>query len=50
MKDDKQFLEALNQNLNIAYRICNIYFSDSDDRQDAFQEMMFNLYKGYPNF
>jgi RNA polymerase sigma factor (sigma-70 family) len=44
------FLEHINANLGIAHKVCNIYFRDSDDRQDVMQEMMYQLWRSYPGF
>jgi RNA polymerase sigma factor (sigma-70 family) len=44
------FLSQLNDNLNIAYKICRVYFEDKEDRADAYQEMMYQLWKSYKDF
>ncbi len=44
------FVKELNQHLGIARKIARIYFFDEDDRQDAMQEMMFQLWRSYPQF
>jgi RNA polymerase sigma-70 factor (ECF subfamily) len=44
------FIQALNQNLGIAHRVCKFYFFDDDDRKDLLQEMMYQLWKSYPHF
>lgn len=43
-------LEQINQNLGIAHKVCNIYFRGADDREDAFQEMMYQLWRSYERF
>jgi len=43
-------LELINANLRIAHKVCNSYFRDPDDRDDAFQEMMYQLWRSYPRF
>jgi RNA polymerase sigma-70 factor (ECF subfamily) len=46
-----QFLSDLNQNLGIVHRVCKVYFtSDKEEREDVFQEIMYQLWKSYPNF
>jgi RNA polymerase sigma factor (sigma-70 family) len=47
---DTIFVQALNQNLGIAHRVCNVYLFDEDDRKDLLQEMMYQLWKSYPHF
>lgn len=44
------FVELINENSGIAHRVCRIYFEDQDDREDAFQEMMYQLWKAFPGF
>lgn len=47
---DEAFLELINQNLRITHKICRVYFDNPYDRDDAFQEMMYQLWRSYPNF
>lgn len=49
-KSDDKFLKDLNDNAGIVHRICNIYFRDPDEREDAFQEIVYQLWKSYSNF
>ena len=44
------FLEDINQNLGIAHKVCNIYFRDSDERDDVMQEMMYQLWRSHKSF
>jgi RNA polymerase sigma factor (sigma-70 family) len=44
------FLQQINRNIGIAHKVSRIYFQDSDEREDAFQEMMYQLWKSYPRF
>ncbi|MBW3470252.1 sigma-70 family RNA polymerase sigma factor [Arthrospiribacter ruber] len=47
---DKAFINLINQNLGIAYKVSQFYFDDAENRQDAIQEMMYQLWKSYPSF
>ena len=47
---DDQFIQALNKHINIAHKVCNLYFYGSDEREDAFQEMMYQLCNSYSRF
>lgn len=47
---DDVFIQQINQNLGIAHKICRVYFTDADDREDVVQEMMYQLYKSYRRF
>ena len=44
------FVGEVNQNLGIAHKVCRLYFTDPNDREDVLQEMMYQLWKSYPGF
>ncbi len=44
------FLEQVNADIGIAHKVCRLYFNDPDDREDALQEMMYQLWRAYPSF
>jgi RNA polymerase sigma-70 factor (ECF subfamily) len=44
------FIQQLNQNIGIAHKVCRLYFMNTDDRNDALQEMMYQLCKSYSTF
>ncbi|MCO5946074.1 sigma-70 family RNA polymerase sigma factor [Mucilaginibacter flavidus] len=46
---EDKFVEHINQNIGIIHKISNIYFSDADDRKDACQEILYQLWS-YPGF
>lgn len=47
---DEIFVNELNQNLGIAHKVCRLYFTDPDEREDVLQEMMYQLWRSYPGF
>jgi RNA polymerase sigma factor (sigma-70 family) len=47
---DDRFIDDINSNIGIIHKICNIYFMDSHDRQDAAQEILYQLWKSYAGF
>lgn len=47
---DDAFIHEVNQNLGIAHKVCRLYFADVADREDAMQEMMYQLFKSYKSF
>lgn len=48
---EKQFLNDVNQHIRIVYRIGNVYYADNkEEREDLFQEIMYQLWKAYPSF
>lgn len=44
------FLDQVNANIGIAHKVSRLYFDDPDDRDDAMQEMMYQLWRAYPTF
>jgi len=52
MTDDlaKQFSEQIYNHLGILHKICRTYKMDRDDRDDLFQEIVYNAWKSYPKF
>lgn len=47
---DQTFLQQVNQHLGIAHKVARAYFSDAHEREDALQEMMFQLWRSYSSF
>jgi RNA polymerase sigma-70 factor (ECF subfamily) len=47
---DSAFIQHVNDHLDIARKVSRIYFPDADDRDDAIQEMMYQLWRSYPAF
>jgi RNA polymerase sigma factor (sigma-70 family) len=47
---NEQFIQQINQNIGIAHKVSGVYFLDVSDREDVFQEMMFQLWKSYEQF
>jgi RNA polymerase sigma factor (sigma-70 family) len=46
----EEFLVLLNQNKGIIHRISRSYGETEADREDLFQEILLNLWKGYASF
>jgi RNA polymerase sigma factor (sigma-70 family) len=44
------FIEGINANIGIIHKICNIYFNNPADRQDVYQEILYQLWKSYAGF
>jgi len=49
LSEDK-FTGDINENIGIIHKICNIYFTGEHDRQDAGQEILYQLWRSYPSF
>jgi RNA polymerase sigma-70 factor (ECF subfamily) len=47
---DDVFVEKINQNIGIAHKVCRIYFDSTNDYDDAFQEMMYQLWRAFKSF
>jgi len=45
-----KFINDINSNIGIIHKICNIYFTDADDRKDAYQEILYQLWRSYAGF
>ena len=43
-------LDLINANMGIAHKVCNTYFREPADREDALQEMMYQLWRSYGRF
>lgn len=44
------FLNLMEQHKQIIYKVCFMYASDDETINDLFQEVMLNLWKGFPRF
>ncbi|HMI51926.1 MAG TPA: sigma-70 family RNA polymerase sigma factor [Candidatus Saccharimonadales bacterium] len=48
---ETSFLADLNRNIGIVHRVCHTYFRrDAVEREDVFQDIMYQLWKSYPRF
>jgi RNA polymerase sigma-70 factor, ECF subfamily len=47
---DQEFLEFLNRHQGVLRRMCRVYAHSAEDREDLFQEMVYQLWKSYPTF
>ncbi len=50
LEQETHFIKELNQHRGIIHRVCRIYFDHPDDREDVFQEIIYQLWKSYPSF
>ncbi len=50
MKSTKEeFLEVLSKYQGIIYKVSLVYFKNKEDRNDNFQEIVYQLWKSFPN-
>lgn len=45
-----EFLDMVEENKKLIYKVSHIYCDSSIDKKDLFQEIVANLWKGYPRF
>lgn len=50
MLTEKEFIEAIQQHQQILFKVCNMYMDTKADREDLFQEILLNAWKGIPHF
>ena len=48
--NDKEFINLIQENKRIIYKICNSYCRNKDDREDLAQEIIFQLWKSWSGF
>lgn len=48
--DESQFLQLIDQHQGIIHKICRLYRDSREDREDLFQEIVFQLWKSAPAF
>ena len=47
---EKEFLEVIDGHKRVIYKVCYMYAKDQDDLNDLFQEVVLNLWKGFPRY
>jgi RNA polymerase sigma-70 factor (ECF subfamily) len=50
METHQQFLELVKQHQGILLRLVGLYAHNSHDRQDMYQEILYQAYKSFPGF
>jgi RNA polymerase sigma factor (sigma-70 family) len=48
--NEQQFLQLIDQHQGIIHKICRLYRDSREDREDLFQEIVFQLWKSVPTF
>lgn len=48
--DEPQFLHLIDTHQGIIHKICRLYRDTKEDREDLFQEIVFQLWKSLPSF
>ena len=47
---EQQFIYTINQHQAIIHKVCRLYRDTPEDREDLFQEIVYQLWKAYPSF
>jgi RNA polymerase sigma factor (sigma-70 family) len=50
MYSEQEFISAIDSNQKIIHKVCNMYMHHSGGREDLFQEIVLNAWKGIKNF
>ena len=50
MQTEKAFLQSINEHQKIIHKVCNLYMHTPQDKEDLFQEIVLNAWKGIQNF
>ena len=47
---EQAFLQHIQTNQKIIYKVCHLYRDTKEDQEDLFQEIVYQLWKAYPGF
>jgi len=47
---EKSFIELIQQNERLIYKVCSVYISKEFPIEDLYQEVVYNLWKSFPKF
>lgn len=47
---EKEFIELVNNNRALIFKVCNLYCRNNESRNDLFQEVILQLWKSFPAF
>ena len=50
LEPEKAFIELIQRNERLIYKVCSVYASEALPIADLFQEVVYNLWKAYPKF
>ncbi|MCX7637567.1 MAG: RNA polymerase sigma factor [Cyclobacteriaceae bacterium] len=49
-EQEKNFIELINQHQGLIHKVCIMYETDREAREDLFQEIVLQLWKSFPTF
>ncbi len=47
---EQEFIRLIKENERIIQKICNLYCSEAEDREDLYQDIIVQLWEAYPQF
>ena len=47
---EKEFIDLINSNRALIFKVCNLYCGDTESRRDLFQEVVLQVWKSFPGF
>ena len=47
---EKEFIDLINSNRALIFKVCNLYCEDTEGRRDLFQEVVLQVWKSFPGF
>ena len=50
MASEREFIEHIEQNKGIIYKVIRLYVRHEEDERDLFQEILFQAWRSFPNF
>lgn len=50
MKDEEEFIAMVRANERVIYKVCSFYVSPKTPKEDLYQEVVANLWRGYSGF
>ncbi len=50
MQEEEAFIQLIKQNEGIIYKITRLYTDSGDDQKDLYQEIVYQLWKGFKSF
>ncbi len=48
--DERTFINLVNEHQGLIHKVCNMYESDREGRNDLFQEIVLQLWRSFPSF
>lgn len=50
MENNKEFIEIIQQNEGLIFKVARVYTNTKEDERDLYQEIIYQLWKSFPSF